>query len=152
MVRRLDDDWYEGRVGGRQGIIPALYLDVIKEPETPFVTPVSSRAVTPNIGQRHRQTAILLPNLNLCRKHLIVLSIMPGPTRCSWTFCNFVYFIITSQLFRKLVRPTLTERANTVKQSADGRLTVACRTDDYSITSCKAFLNLDSILLCSLTV
>ena len=32
LTRRVDDNWYEGRVGSRQGIFPVSYVDVLQEP------------------------------------------------------------------------------------------------------------------------
>uniref|UniRef100_A0A8C8EC52 SH3 domain-containing protein n=1 Tax=Otus sunia TaxID=257818 RepID=A0A8C8EC52_9STRI len=34
LVRRVDENWYEGRISGtsRQGIFPATYVQVLKEP------------------------------------------------------------------------------------------------------------------------
>lgn len=32
MIRRIDRNWYEGRIGSRKGIFPATYIDVIMEP------------------------------------------------------------------------------------------------------------------------
>lgn len=32
LIRRIDHNWYEGRIGSRKGIFPASYIDVICEP------------------------------------------------------------------------------------------------------------------------
>ena len=32
LTRRVDKNWYEGRIGSRKGIFPASYVDVIAEP------------------------------------------------------------------------------------------------------------------------
>ena len=32
MTRRVDENWYEGRIGNRKGIFPVSYVDVISEP------------------------------------------------------------------------------------------------------------------------
>ena len=32
LIRRIDKNWYEGRIGSRKGIFPASYIDVIMEP------------------------------------------------------------------------------------------------------------------------
>ncbi|XP_059098282.1 titin homolog isoform X2 [Tigriopus californicus] len=32
LIRRIDRNWYEGRIGSRKGIFPATYIDVIMEP------------------------------------------------------------------------------------------------------------------------
>ncbi len=51
LIRRVDDNWYEGRHGGRQGIFPVQYVEVTREPETPLtMTPMSSLAPTPAAG------------------------------------------------------------------------------------------------------
>ena len=50
LVRHVDPNWYEGRVGNRQGIFPVTYVDIIKDPETPMSTPMSSSVPTPKTG------------------------------------------------------------------------------------------------------
>lgn len=35
LTRRIDGNWYEGRIGNRKGIFPATYVDVISEPGNP---------------------------------------------------------------------------------------------------------------------
>lgn len=32
MTRRVDENWYEGRIGNRKGIFPISYVEVITEP------------------------------------------------------------------------------------------------------------------------
>jgi len=32
LTRRVDDNWYEGRIGLRRGIFPCTYVEVINEP------------------------------------------------------------------------------------------------------------------------
>lgn len=32
LIRRVDKNWFEGRIGNRKGIFPALYVEVISEP------------------------------------------------------------------------------------------------------------------------
>lgn len=32
LTRRVDDNWYEGRIGNRKGIFPISYVEVIMEP------------------------------------------------------------------------------------------------------------------------
>jgi hypothetical protein len=51
LIRRVDDNWYEGRLGQRQGIFPCNYVEVLREPDTPMVTPASSYAPTPRTGK-----------------------------------------------------------------------------------------------------
>ncbi len=51
VIRRIDENWFEGRHGDRQGIFPVQYVDIMKEPETPLtMTPMSSLAPTPAAG------------------------------------------------------------------------------------------------------
>ena len=50
LIRRLDENWYEARAGARQGIVPVIYVETTREPETPLMTPMSSRAPTPVLG------------------------------------------------------------------------------------------------------
>lgn len=52
LTRRVDDNWFEGRVGARRGIFPVSYVDVLIDPgtegvkETPLLSskPVASPA------------------------------------------------------------------------------------------------------------
>lgn len=32
-MRKVDANWYEGRIGDRKGIVPSSYLDIFSEPE-----------------------------------------------------------------------------------------------------------------------
>jgi len=50
LIRRVDDNWFEGRVGNQQGIFPHSYVVVDYEPDTPCQTPMSSYAPTPVPG------------------------------------------------------------------------------------------------------
>ena len=56
LIRRVDDNWYEGRCGGQQGIFPVSYVEVLREPDTPLVTPASSYAPTPRTGNPSQYT------------------------------------------------------------------------------------------------
>lgn len=51
LLRRVDDNWYEGRAGNKQGIFPITYVEVIREPSTPMVTPAPSVITTPMTGR-----------------------------------------------------------------------------------------------------
>jgi len=51
LTRRVDANWYEGRIGSRKGIFPATYVDVLLEPgetrglsPTPIIKPVAAPA------------------------------------------------------------------------------------------------------------
>ncbi|XP_071435372.1 vinexin isoform X2 [Pithys albifrons albifrons] len=65
LVRRVDENWYEGRISGtsRQGIFPATYVQVLKEPRvkaTPEDIPTSpSPARSPSL---QRSPAPRIPN------------------------------------------------------------------------------------------
>lgn len=43
LVRRVDANWYEGRVGTKRGICPAAYLQIISEPHEIVATTVSPK-------------------------------------------------------------------------------------------------------------
>lgn len=32
LTRRVDENWYEGRIGNRKGIFPISYVEVMVEP------------------------------------------------------------------------------------------------------------------------
>jgi len=51
LTRRVDANWYEGRIGSRKGIFPATYIEVLLEPgetrglsPTPIIKPVAAPA------------------------------------------------------------------------------------------------------------
>lgn len=50
LLRRVDENWYEGRIGNRQGIFPFNYVEIIREPSTPLITPAPSVITTPMTG------------------------------------------------------------------------------------------------------
>lgn len=35
LTRRVDDNWFEGKIGGRKGIFPVSYVDVLIDPSEP---------------------------------------------------------------------------------------------------------------------
>lgn len=43
ITRRVDDNWFEGKIGGRKGIFPASYVEVLIDPQEP--PPPSSKPV-----------------------------------------------------------------------------------------------------------
>ena len=46
ITRRVDDNWFEGRIGGRKGIFPVSYVEVLIDPGTPPPpTSISSKPV-----------------------------------------------------------------------------------------------------------
>ncbi|XP_058799317.1 uncharacterized protein LOC131668863 [Phymastichus coffea] len=45
LTRRVDENWYEGRIGNRKGIFPVSYVEVICEPGLRPETPVQSKPV-----------------------------------------------------------------------------------------------------------
>ncbi|KAL4239958.1 Sorbin and SH3 domain-containing protein 1 [Mactra antiquata] len=51
LLRKVDDNWYEGRIGNQQGIFPVAYVEVLQEPSTPLVTPAPSVITTPMTGR-----------------------------------------------------------------------------------------------------
>ncbi|XP_076458554.1 LOW QUALITY PROTEIN: uncharacterized protein LOC143292252 [Babylonia areolata] len=50
LLRRVDENWYEGRIGNRQGIFPVSYVEITREPSTPLITPAPSVITTPMTG------------------------------------------------------------------------------------------------------
>ncbi|XP_052767527.1 serine/arginine repetitive matrix protein 2-like isoform X6 [Mya arenaria] len=51
LLRKVDDNWFEGRHGAQQGIFPVAYVEVVREPSTPLVTPAPSVICTPMTGR-----------------------------------------------------------------------------------------------------
>lgn len=52
LIRRVDENWWEGRLGKSQGIFPCSYVKTTFEPSTPLTTPTASQAPTPIPGSR----------------------------------------------------------------------------------------------------
>lgn len=69
LVRRVDENWFEGLLGTQRGIFPVRYVETLIEPNMPYMTPMSSRTVTPMIGS----PATLSPSSS-------IFSIGPAPT------------------------------------------------------------------------
>lgn len=47
LTRRVDDNWFEGKIGGRKGIFPVSYVEILIDPSEPPPTntkPVASPA------------------------------------------------------------------------------------------------------------
>ncbi|CAL8126700.1 unnamed protein product [Orchesella dallaii] len=47
LTRRVDANWYEGRIGSRRGIFPTSYVHVLKEPGSLELTSSSSKSPKP---------------------------------------------------------------------------------------------------------
>ncbi|XP_020282853.1 uncharacterized protein LOC109854315 isoform X1 [Pseudomyrmex gracilis] len=45
LTRRVDENWYEGRIGNRKGIFPISYVEVITEPGHRSETPIQNKPV-----------------------------------------------------------------------------------------------------------
>ncbi|XP_018054837.1 PREDICTED: uncharacterized protein LOC108691559 [Atta colombica] len=45
LTRRVDENWYEGRIGNRKGIFPISYVEVIIEPGLRSETPIQNKPV-----------------------------------------------------------------------------------------------------------
>ncbi|KYN03931.1 Sorbin and SH3 domain-containing protein 1 [Cyphomyrmex costatus] len=45
LTRRVDENWYEGRIGNRKGIFPISYVEVIIEPGHRSETPIQNKPV-----------------------------------------------------------------------------------------------------------
>lgn len=71
LVRRVDENWYEGRISGtsRQGIFPATYVQVLKEPRVkasaeefpPSPAAASPRPGSPSLPSSPRRLAFASP-------------------------------------------------------------------------------------------
>lgn len=47
LTRRIDNNWFEGRVGSRKGILPVAYVDILQEPGQSSEPPPSKPAASP---------------------------------------------------------------------------------------------------------
>ena len=45
LTRRVDSNWYEGRIGTRRGIFPVSYVQVLKEPEPDLISCLSPKPI-----------------------------------------------------------------------------------------------------------
>ncbi|KAF4530591.1 hypothetical protein B566_EDAN006797, partial [Ephemera danica] len=45
LTRRVDDNWYEGRIGARKGIFPVSYVEVLQEPGERLEAAISQKPV-----------------------------------------------------------------------------------------------------------
>lgn len=43
ITRKVDDNWFEGKIGGRKGIFPISYVEVLIDPQDP--QPISTKPV-----------------------------------------------------------------------------------------------------------
>ncbi|GFR98946.1 sorbin and SH3 domain-containing protein 1 [Elysia marginata] len=50
LLRHVDENWCEGRIHGQQGIFPTSYVEILREPSTPLITPAPSVITTPMTG------------------------------------------------------------------------------------------------------
>lgn len=47
VTRRVDDNWYEGRIGGRKGIFPMSYVEMLVDPQEAPSLPSSKPVASP---------------------------------------------------------------------------------------------------------
>merc|ERR1719319_1570698 len=47
LTRRIDKNWFEGRVGSRKGILPMAYVDILTEPGEGTLPPPTKPAAAP---------------------------------------------------------------------------------------------------------
>ncbi|XP_065343061.1 uncharacterized protein LOC135941455 isoform X6 [Cloeon dipterum] len=65
LTRRVDDNWYEGRIGVRRGIFPCTYVEVINEPgerldaQKPKLTAAYMNGSAPLTGQSYSSSKYL---------------------------------------------------------------------------------------------
>ncbi|KAG7208432.1 hypothetical protein KM043_014662 [Ampulex compressa] len=93
LTRRVDENWYEGRIGNRKGIFPISYVEVIAEPGLRPETPTQSKPVASpaahsllangsaggkmSMGPHHYMPSIPL-NINTTQPHYNSLPRMGG--------------------------------------------------------------------------
>ena len=92
LVRRIDDNWYEGRLAHKQGIFPVSYVEVGQEPRTPLKSFVASPIPTPPVGtpfltsSRRPRSEGSIQLLLICQRNQ--KSLGPVPTKAYWTFAS----------------------------------------------------------------
>ena len=101
LLRHVDENWYEGRIGNRQGIFPVNYVEVNRQPSTPLITPAPSVITTPMTGN----ICLLFLSFSLCLSELPTLhlshhtrSFITTPMRCniSLLFLSFSFSLSLS--------------------------------------------------------
>ncbi|XP_070544059.1 titin-like isoform X43 [Ptychodera flava] len=55
LIRKVDNNWYEGKLGNRQGIFPASYIEVITEPVSPAPKSPAPAGYSPQHSPAMRQ-------------------------------------------------------------------------------------------------
>lgn len=83
LLRRVDENWFEGRSGNRQGIFPVAYVEVLNEPSTPLVTPAPSVITTPMTGRGTYQNTVFVSS---CFPPVL----LPLPVLPDLTFINYL--------------------------------------------------------------
>jgi len=68
LVRAVDENWYEGHLGGRHGIFPASYVETLVAPDSAMMTPMTSRSGTPMPGLLQPVVAVVA-GLFFCRSY-----------------------------------------------------------------------------------
>ncbi|CAM1305996.1 SORBS2 (predicted) [Pycnogonum litorale] len=58
LIRRVDDNWWEGRLGTKTGIFPASYVKVVKEPRVQDLRSSASSQPPKNLQNGYRPTFI----------------------------------------------------------------------------------------------
>lgn len=77
LIRRIDRNWYDGRIGNRKGIFPVSYVDVICEPGVTI--PQSPKPIsTPVMGKDNGETHgnYVPPNLNITSPYTTAVSLL----------------------------------------------------------------------------
>lgn len=64
LTRRVDENWYEGRIGNRKGIFPISYVEVIVEPGHR-----SGNSREREIQLRYRIDEICMKNIYIFQRH-----------------------------------------------------------------------------------
>ncbi|KAG8238255.1 hypothetical protein J437_LFUL018266 [Ladona fulva] len=64
LTRRVDNNWFEGRIGNRKGIFPISYVEVLVEPGERPVTP-SNKSVTSKLAASPVSSSLNLNGSNV---------------------------------------------------------------------------------------
>ena len=98
LLRSVDENWFEGRVGHKQGIFPRSYVEVIFDPSTPLVTPAPSVITTPMTGRGDYRLSyflhlFLVLLFSTCFFVDILFTLMCIYLFDKFIFCDFKYYI-----------------------------------------------------------
>ena len=114
LVKRVDAEWWEGRVDGRTGLVPGNYIEVIEEPVGRDNQDTLQESVGPVVmqGCYHKLSSVFYLLLIFHCSLIETLTLTPPPNNAlltnNWTSEQTIYFLFSSPpTFPSLPHPSL---------------------------------------------